>query len=97
MPHTERYKVVYTHYHKEENAIYTPDPGSNEVELTISNNRTFTRVKFRNVGEGNPDAAIQFSISEYNKRTDRTKHLSFSVPQELAHLFINHLQNKPFD
>lgn len=97
MPRTEIYMKAYTRDHKEENVIYTPEPGSNDVKITVSNSKRFTTIKFRNVGEGNPDAAIQFSVSEYNRDTNRTKHLSFSIPQQLAHLFIAHLQNKSFE
>lgn len=49
-------------------------------------------VVFRNVGELNPDHSIQFSLTEYNYRTNRTKHTSFNIPLALAELFITSIQ-----
>lgn len=49
-------------------------------------------VIFRNVGELNPDHSIQFSVTEYNYRTNRTKHTSFNIPLALAELFITSIQ-----
>lgn len=76
---------------QETSTVYEPEAGSNEMELVIDYDKSLTRVRFRNVGDRNEAAAIQFSISEYNRDTNRTKHISFSVPQPLAELFLSHL------
>lgn len=79
------------HGKQETTTLYEPDAGSNEMEMVIDYDKHLTRVRFRNVGAGNESAAIQFSISEYNRDTNRTKHLSFSVPEPLVQLFLSHL------
>jgi hypothetical protein len=75
----------------ETTTMFEPDKGSNEMEIVIEDEKNLKRIRFRNVGDGNQSAAIQFSMSEYNRDTNRTKHFSFSIPQVLAELFLSHL------
>jgi len=58
--------------------------------IEIRSKESVTEVKFRNVGELNPDSAIQFSLTEHKKRA---KHISFSIPYALCDLFIQGLMN----
>lgn len=69
----------------------------NEKEYTIIEivtRETKKQIAFRNVGDKNPGSALQFSISEYSYKTNRTKLVSFSIPLELSKLFIDSLQKQ---
>lgn len=72
--------------------LYEPDIILKEMELEITTKKYLKRVTFRNVGNANPGAAIQFTIEEYNKATNRTRYISFSVPLCMAEAFIEHLK-----
>lgn len=60
--------------------------------IHIKERKSFTEIEFRNVGTLNIDASIQFSIREYNTETNRSKSVSFSIPEPLAALFIEGVQ-----
>lgn len=69
------------------------EQGDKEVAFIIRDgDATRTIVKYRNVGAGNMEASIQFNIEKYNYKTNRTTDLSFSIPYEMADLFINNLK-----
>lgn len=62
-----------------------------EMELEINEGYERTKVRFRNVGKRNQNAAIQFTYEQHNRKTNGTKFASFSIPYEMANLFLKHL------
>lgn len=78
-------KGTITEFYKEEN--------DKEVAFIINDgDDKRTTVKYRNVGDKNKEASIQFNIEKYNYKTNRTTDISFSIPYEMADLFINNLK-----
>jgi hypothetical protein len=72
--------------------LYKPgahDCGSSK--LKIIDRKKITEVEFRNVGQINQEAMIQFTIEERNRESGRTKLVSFSVPAVMADAFITML------
>lgn len=62
-----------------------------EMELIIKDRATSKKIRFRNVGNRNINSSLQFECQEFNIKTNRTKHFSFSVPLALVEIFIEHL------
>ncbi|MCP4131929.1 MAG: hypothetical protein GY754_13205 [bacterium] len=50
------------------------------------------KVEFRNVGDEDTDATLQFVVEEYCTETNETNAISFSVPAEFSDLFISSLR-----
>lgn len=64
-----------------------------EEEIIIDNEKVRKTVVYRNVSDKNKESAIQFVVQEYNKKTNRNKLISFSIPYEAMALFIEHISN----
>lgn len=62
-----------------------------EQELEIVDRDKKQNIHFRNVGARNKNSSIQFVIEEYNKGTNRTKYVNFSIPLEIVSDFLEHL------
>lgn len=77
-------------------SVYAPnDMGETEiiVETEDCSKPTRKSIKFRNVGEGNPGAMIQFQVSERtwygeDKTRSRENTIYFSIPAFMAEEFI---------
>jgi hypothetical protein len=91
MPFTSLLKEVSIYNGNERAEIYTAEPGSNDMTLILTDGKLRRTITFRNVGARNTDSAIQFNITEYNTVTNRTKYSHFSVPYELAEIFLKHI------
>lgn len=64
-----------------------------EEEIIIDNEKVRKTVVYRNVSDKNRESAIQFVVQEYNKKTNRSKIIYFSIPYEAMALFIEHISN----
>lgn len=65
-----------------------------ETIFVINDGKKRTEVKYRNVGDKNAEASIQFSGETYNHETNRTNGFSFSIPLEMADIFMKGLVYK---
>lgn len=66
----------------------TPSAIPGMRKIVISDGVTNKTIEFRNVGEVNPDAQIQFIIQEYRIVSNRTTSVSFSIPAAAVDYFI---------
>lgn len=90
MLETVKLKQVVIEETQELITLHAPN-NAGEMKLIIQDGAKVTKIAFRNVGERHPAGSIQFTCEEYTIRTNRTKHFSFSVPFEMAELFLQHL------
>jgi hypothetical protein len=73
------------HWNKGETSIYERDE---YTIIEINSEHRNVKIEFRNVGSIHKDSSIQFSVTEYKKRS---KSIYFSIPFDLAELFIERL------
>jgi len=75
---------------KEKTSIYLKE---DYTIIEIVTDKYKKEIRFRNVGEKNNEASIQFNITEYTFKTNRSKHTSFDIPLPLVDLFISKIKS----
>jgi len=75
------------------NCTYTLESANSagEQRLIIKELTIVKKVCYRRVPT-NKESAIQFTIETFNKKTNRTKVESFSLPESFCEQFLNHLK-----